>query len=257
MALDLATVRSRVAALIGQSNVHLTNGSTTNARIDEAALQAVERYSQDRPRRLTTAAAAVGAATYNLALPTGWVEGFSEVENIEYPVPTTRAFPVYLPRNQWGIVTGTDGASVIRSFVAEFSPSSNYSIVFTAPRAVKDLDGAAASTVPAGDESAFVKLTAAKALLILAASTASETDSSIGVDVAGHREKADRYRSLAKDFAADYEKSMAEDGGPPPVAFVDTRNLLRRSGIFRKVIADDENQPSLDAYVPFGSGTSQ
>lgn len=256
MALDLATVRTRVAALIGHSNTHLTDGSTTNARVDEAALQALERFSQDRPRRLTTAAAAVGAASYDLALPASWVEGFSELENIEYPVPTSaRNFPAYLPRDEWGTLTSATGTTVIRSFGAQFSPSSNYSLVYTAPHTLDDLDAATATTIPAGDEAAFCRLTAAKALFILAASTASETDSSVSIDVAGHREKADRYRSLAKDMLADYEKAMAEDGGPPAVAFVDMRNRVRRTGIFRKVVGEGENDPSQDAYSPLDPGS--
>src|SRR5574341_148843 len=51
---------------------------------DKAIAHAVARYSRLRPREIVADIAGNGGSDY--APPSGWIEGFSNIESIEFPI---------------------------------------------------------------------------------------------------------------------------------------------------------------------------
>lgn len=165
-----------------------------SARRDVAIGNALQRYSQDAPRQLVRDVTSDGTAL--LPLPTDWVDGISDLHEIEYPIGNFP--PTLLEPDAFGLYT-TPSGNVIR--VALAPPiGDGLRVSFTAPH---QLDNSH-DTIPATHQRALACLAAADLCGQLASYYASESAPTIGADVADHQGKTDRYRKRAQDLLAEY-----------------------------------------------------
>lgn len=252
MALDAAQVRTGIQAHTLESFARLRPGGV-NTYLDRLIAEAVMRYSRDVPLVIGTTQAAVPAAGYTLPLPTKWVEGLSDLVAVWYPADQTNdAPPNFLPPDEFAVMTDATGASVIRSLSLRFATGNNYALIHTARHTLKDIDAEAATTIPRGDEEMFVTLASVLCLRALAADAAAETDSTIQAESAAHRDKAQRYLALSKEMMKDYAEWVDHENTVGQ-AFVDVRQF-QSAALFRRVIWDGFNSPTLDRFIPFLQG---
>ena len=171
-------------------------------KLDDATLisclqQAVEEYSQRRPRNCV--ADVVGTGTAFLALPAAWEDGFSLLSGIERITDDETPEPL----RSYQLNQTPDGTNIL--FAYGYAESGvTYRVHYSARHTV-NADG---STVPSADEAALMDLAASHALLRMAAAYTQTIDQTIGSEVISFRDKADKYRSLSKDFRTRYEQAV-------------------------------------------------
>lgn len=119
--------RDKVEALVRDDS----NLDVSSDQIEAAGLRpAINQYSIDRPRVVVTEAAGTGTAY--LALPSGWVDGFSSLRSIEHPARQNP--PQMLDGQSWRIVRSTADVTVEQILVDRApSVSEYYRVEFTAP----------------------------------------------------------------------------------------------------------------------------
>lgn len=194
--------------------------------------RAIQRYSKDRPREIVTDVSASG--TPDQALPTGsgatFEDGFSEVEQLEYPVGNVPA--TILLSETWALYSTPSGL-VIRMYSAAPSAGQTIRVTWTARHAS---DG---STIPDQDFEAVCEFGASLGYAALAAVYAQTGDASIGADTINYRTKGQEYLALAKAAQKRYfdhlgipqDQVNAETG--PAIAIGSLREEIGLAGIDR------------------------
>ena len=213
MAFDLAGVQTRAQVLIQDSDADLLDATPD---MDEAARQAVAQYSKDAPAPIIADLAGDGS-TFEYALPTGFVDGLSRVLTLEYPAgqrPAALLDPAHLE------VYRTATTTKLR-FV-EITPASGETarVTFAGRHTLKDLDDATETSIPAYHEDAFVTLTAAQAMFILAAHYLHEQENTIAVDTVDRGSRTDTANRIARGLLASYRDLIGVRAG---VAAASTR----------------------------------
>lgn len=169
------------------------------ADLSAAVLEALNRYSKDRP--LEAVADVAGSGGYNCSLPADWVEGFSTALQVEYPVDCVPA--VIIDRSAWSIYAGPSGKS-LRILIATPAADEFVRITYTLPHTE--------STVPAVDLEAIANLAASICLRQLAAAFGQTSDPTIQADSVNYRSKSDEFRRLADSFEALYKSHLGIKG---------------------------------------------
>ncbi len=172
-------------------------------------LEAVSRYSQDRPRQV--AAAIPGDGGHDYDLPEDWEEGFSAAQQVEYPAGQQQ--PVIPDDNDWMLYKTADG-KVLR-FLAG-SPAATETILFT--YTVRHQLTAQASTLPVADQDAVVNLAGALCCYALARKYAQTSDSTIAADAVNYGTKSGEYAKRGKELEGLYKAHIAPaaaEGGFP------------------------------------------
>ncbi|MHB9075789.1 MAG: hypothetical protein ACYC6G_19990 [Desulfobaccales bacterium] len=170
-------------------------------------LEAVSRYSQDRPRAV--AAEIAGDGSYDYDLPEGWEEGFSVGKQVEYPAGEQQ--PCILDDNDWMLYQAAAGKKL--RFLAE-SPATGNTILFT--YTARHEVTAEASTVPAADQDAVVNLAGARCCYALARKYAQSSEPTIGADAVNYGSKSGEYAKRGKELEGLYKAHIApaaEGGG--------------------------------------------
>ncbi len=175
-------------------------GSTERAR---AIAQALTRYAQVRPVIAVQDYPGDGS-TFDLALPTGYVEGLSTILSIEYPLG--ERVPALLETSAWSLYRTTT-ALKLRLLSTTPATGKTARVTFTKPHVV-DVAG---STVPVTDEAAVGDLAAAVGLRELAALYANTQDPTIAADVVNYRSKSEEYLRLAKELEGRYRAHLGLD----------------------------------------------
>lgn len=173
---------------------------------DRLMSQAVLIYSKDKPRELIHEITGDGTS-YDFALPSGWIEGFSNiVDRIEYPADDYQN-PVYIEDDEW-IFFKKLVLTVTTTYLrfTTFTPASTKiaRFLYTVPHTLTD----SSNTIIDNDIEAVVTLTAALCFWALAAKFAQTTDPSIDADVIDYQRKSDLYTVLAKEKLATYNSLM-------------------------------------------------
>lgn len=175
---------------------------------DRHIAAALLRYGKHRPG--TTVADVTGDGTHDYATPTGWVDEFSSIMSIEYPVgdvPET-----LLDEDDYKIYQ-TTSAKKIRLLNDAPPATETFRVAFTVPRT--------ATTVPAGDVDALSWLAAALCLEELANAFAQTGDSTINADVVNYHSKSSEFASRAKRLMQLYKEHMGfKDDDTAPAASV-------------------------------------
>jgi hypothetical protein len=175
----------------------------TTAQKDDAIGQAVKRYTSLRPVEGVQDYAGDGAI-YDLALPTGYVEGISTVRSIEYPQGQRQ--PTFIMPKDW-VYYRSPTALKIRILVTTPTLGNTVRVAFTKPHTVD----AGGSTIPVNDEEAVSDLAAAIGLRELASIYAGTTDPTIAADSVNYRTKAQEYSMLSDKLESRWRTHMGLD----------------------------------------------
>lgn len=173
----------------------------TTAQIDRAIVEAVKRYARVRPIEAVQDYAGDGA-TFDFALPAGWVQDLSTVRSLEYPAGQRPAS--LLESDDWEYYRSSTSAVKIR--LKDLTPSVGQTlrVTWTKPHQV-DVSG---STIVSQDEEAVANLAAAIGLRQLAAHYANTVDPTLAADTVNYRSKSSDYLKLASELETQYREHM-------------------------------------------------
>lgn len=173
--------------------------------IDTAIIQALKSYSKDNPDQKTVNIIGNGSSDYSL--PASWVDDFSDVISIEYPIndiPANllddRSFQIYQTTTENKIRLLDDKPSVTESF----------NLKFTIPRLI--------GTIPPTHTESFSWLATAFCFIKLSNLYSHATDSSLSISELNATEKSNQYSKRAEDLIKLYKDFMGItlDGGQIP-----------------------------------------
>jgi len=154
---------------------------------DYAATEAINRYSKARPLEIVEDV--LGSGTYDCDLPEGWIEGFSNILQVEYPADRVPAN--IIDRRDYSVYASPTG-KVLRILIAQPDTDENVRQTYTILHSE--------DSVPACDLEAVANLAASICLRQLAAAFGQTSDSTIQADTVNYRSKADEFRRLADSF---------------------------------------------------------
>lgn len=172
-------------------------------------LEAVQKYSQKRPQVLVKEI--TGDGSYDYALPTAWVEGFSVAQRVEYPAGEQE--PVILDDNDWTIYQSAT-ARKLRFLTCSPGVGEKINLTITAPHSLTG----SASTVPAADQDAVINLAGALCCYALSRKYAQTSEPSIAADAVNYGSKSGEYAKRGKELEKLYNDHLApaaKDGGLP------------------------------------------
>jgi len=176
-------------------------GKLTPVERDLAIIAAVNRYSKDRPRVKVEDIASPGGNT--LPLPVGWVDGFSTLNSLEYPLG--KVPPEHLETGAWGMYNAPAGWQVmVRETLASGA-------VVRAGYTVWHVLGVATDTLPETDREAVASYAAALLLDQLASLYSGDSDSTISADSVQHQSKASEFAARARVLRKRYFDDLGID----------------------------------------------
>ena len=175
-----------------------------NSSIDAAIAQAAKHYSSDRPQRL--AADIHGAGSFDLALPTGWNDGFSTVAQIEYPFSTTAPDNLTVDDDQFLIYRSPTG-NVLRLLSAVPQVGETCRVHFTG---LHSIPASGNTTIPDVDFDAVASLCGALALEQLAGLMIQTGDPTLSADVVDYKSKSQQYLAAAKALRTNYDRLLGK-----------------------------------------------
>ena len=165
---------------------------------DRAILAAVDAYTRDRPRSLVVDV--VGDGTRRIDLPAGWVDGISQVDQVEYPIGSIPA--TFLDVSLVAIYRSPSGSLI--ELPSAIPDGSSCRVQFTAPHVVTS----ASCTVPSSDRYSVAALAAAMVCEQLAAYYATESAPTIGADTVDHASKSQTFAARAKSYRSQYQVGL-------------------------------------------------
>ncbi|MEN6639567.1 MAG: hypothetical protein ABFC95_10250, partial [Smithella sp.] len=169
----------------------------------QAISAAVAKYSSHRPREVIEEVDGDGTFDYLLSDLTSWLEGFSSIKTVEYPVDDTAQEPNILQDDAFKIFKKAAG-SYLRFQEDAPSASEDFRITYTALHVCTN----ALCTIPASDEQAVQMLAAANFCQMIAAYYAQTQDSTIQADSVDHKSKASAYAGRARAYNQEYLNHM-------------------------------------------------
>lgn len=184
-----------------QDRVRDSGAKFTAAQVDRAIAEAVKRYARLRPVEAVQDYPGDGA-TFDLALPTGWVPDLSTVRSLEYPTGQRPAS--LLEAEDWSFYRVSTTVQKIR--LAALTPSAGQTLrlTWTKPHTVDQ----AGSSIASQDEEAVANLAAAIGLRQLAAVYANTVDPTLAADSVNYRSKSSDYLKLAGELEQQYREHM-------------------------------------------------
>lgn len=204
-------------ALFGD-RVRDSGAKITPAQIDRAIVAAAKRYSRVRPVEAVQDYAGDGA-TFDFAVPTGWMPELSTVRSMEYPAGQRQAS--LLESDQWNFYRLSTSVVKIRLIAITPATGETLRVTWTKPHVI-DVAG---STIVAHDEEAVANLAAAIGLRELAAHYANTVDPTLAADSVNYRSKSSEYLKLANELEQQYREHLGiKDGESELIAggtFVD------------------------------------
>lgn len=162
---------------------------------DKAVLTALSIYSLHFPDLYLSAI--TGNETQTYALPSQWVNGFSLIKSIEYPVNNIPAD--LLESDRYEIYLNSSNVYKLRLLENSPTASETFNVLISIPRT--------ALTIMSNHESAFIWLAAAVCYVMLSNKYSHTSDGSLNLDTTDYTSKAETY--AAKSVALmDLYKAM-------------------------------------------------
>jgi len=196
---------TRVYRLLQDVGATAASQLLVDEQIEDFVADAERRYSADRPLRRVEDVQVGSDGT--APLPTGWVEAFSTLDEIEYPIGDSPRSA--LDARSWERllipVTGDDGATEEERIVFDSDgpvEGESLRIRYTALRAIAD------GNVPDGDFGALCLLAASMCADTIAAKFASTSAPVLGADTVNYQSKSQEWRSMADRLFRRYLDSM-------------------------------------------------
>lgn len=160
--------------------------------------EAMSIFSKYKPRELS--ASIVGDGTNKYDVPETWVQDFSTIQNVEYPIDEVP--PSFVNKNQYRIGIADDGDPQI-IFADNLSASQTLKVIFTANHT--NIDGATVTdvktnTIPDINFHCVVNLSCYCYLLAQASMAGSTENPQLNAEIVNYQNRVDAYRRLAKEF---------------------------------------------------------
>lgn len=187
----LADIRTKVIGITRDDSGKIVN-PTDYDRIINAA---VNYFSRHRPDYKVVDV--VGAGVSDYALPTGWVDGFSSIEDIEYPLNDVPA--TLIDKDSYEVYQ-TPAAKKLRLKYAKPTGAESFRIAFTILRT--------ATTIPDGDVDALCNLASAFCLEELANMFAQTSDATLSADSVNYKSKSSEFSQRAKRLLQLYKEHI-------------------------------------------------
>ena len=187
-----------------------TSDRTDGADRRDAVLDAVERYSKDRP--LYRDAKLIGDGTKKVfATPSDWLDDFSILKQIEFPIDEVPP-NFFLVFEDEAVVVQRSNVEQIMLLAITLKNLEELRILYIVPHTVDD----SSSTIRTSDENAVANLSAANLCSTLAGFYAESTDDNIVVDVVDHAAKSTIFSDLQVTFEKKYQEHIdaGETSGP-------------------------------------------
>ncbi len=172
--------------------------------------EAVDRYSRHRP--LEKVEDIPGAGTFNVALPSDYLDGFSYIKTVEYPFVATQQNPTIIKQGRDYKEYRDASTVVLRMLRATPTASETVRLTYTTVHVLTT----SATTIPRVDEQAVVNLSASLMCEALAAEFEKRTRSSMPETTFDLRSKANEYQTQADRYNRIWMEMMgiSADGAP-------------------------------------------
>lgn len=192
----LADYTTLVTAAVRDDATKLASGEIT-----AAIVQAVARYSKDRPRRKAEDITAPGGNL--LPLPAAWEADFSQLSSLEYPIGNVP--PDIIRAGGWAMYTTPTALKiqVMDAIGAAAAVRATYTIAHVL--------SAIADTIPVADRESVSSYAAAILLDQLASLYSNDQDSTINADSVQHGSKAGEFSRRAKVLRQRYFDDLGID----------------------------------------------
>jgi len=196
---------------------HLVGGSLPLGEPEKifAISAALNKYSSHRPLIVSEDEVGNGSFDYALTLLASWIDGFSTIKSVEYPLDDTTQAAAILQDDAWQIYHKPTG-KYLRLLEDTPAATESLRITYTALHTCTD----AACTVPSYDEEALQILAASIFCEQLAAYYSQTSDSTIMADSVDHKSKASEYSSRARAYRKMYFDHLGIKEGETPAASV-------------------------------------
>lgn len=163
--------------------------------LTNSCTEALNRYSKVHP--LEVVVDIPGGGTHDVDLPIDWIEGFSSVIQVEYPVDRVPA--EIIPRRFWlhyASPTGKKLRILVANPTADEMVRQTYTILHSE------------DSVPVVDLEAVANLAASICCRILAAALSNTNDPTIQADVVNYRTKSGEFTRLANELEKLYKSHL-------------------------------------------------
>lgn len=205
--MQLADIRQMIIDQVKDDADKLTKPDDYD-RIISAALK---RYSKHKPASKVLDVAGNGTQEYGL--PAGWINEYSTVTAIEYPIGN---IPKSLLEKDEYEIYQTPAGDKLRLLVYAPAATESFRATFTILRT--------ATSIPEGDIDAFTWLAAALCCEEMANAYAQSSDSTIAADSVDYKDKSYKFAQRAKRLMQLYKEHLGlkeDDAVPAAVAIGD------------------------------------
>jgi hypothetical protein len=192
---ESSALLDKVISIVKDDSGKLTNPDDYSRNINAA----IKIFSKHKPD--TSVADVTGNGTHDYSLPTGWVDGFSIIKSIEYPVDNVPED--FLDEDDYKVYQGTS-VKYIRLLTYSPSASDSFRVMFTIPRTD--------TTIPDNDVDALCNLAASLCLEELANAFTQTSDSTIDADSVNWRTKGYEFGQRAKRLMQLYKEHIGIKG---------------------------------------------
>lgn len=148
---------------------------------------ALSRHSRYRPDKKVEDITGNGTADYDISSLTAWVDGFSRVERVEFPIDDV---PETLLENDGFNIYEKPAGKVLRLTALTPEASEEFRVTYTIPVTV--------NTLAANDTDALCSLAASICCEQLANAYAQTSDSTVNADSVNYRTKSQEFAARAK-----------------------------------------------------------
>ena len=137
-----------------------------------------------------------------------WVNGFSTIRNIEYPIGDNP--PSYIDANEYRLWPDNQGPTAVQFLTPPSTGTANIRVIYTAPHRVDD----ASTTVPAGPQRLALELFGVCALAeVYAARAAHNVDSGIQGDAVDYAGQSERWHAVAERACSEGSALLGSGAG--------------------------------------------
>ena len=220
---DLTELRGTVRALMPDQTVSVL----PDARLDIQIALGMSRLNKDSPAiKVSLLPKEDSNGIYDLNSVVGWVDGFSEIRAVWVAYRSQ-----YFSVSQVDYRTWDDpvDSHLKLAFEGPFL-STGESIQYSSPWMVKNLEGAASTTLPRKFDNALTFICTAIACFSLATGAAGTKNSNIAGSLVAHAEESRRYREVGRTFENLYAEELGLAATKGPAAggvFVPSRRGLQ------------------------------
>lgn len=182
----------------------------TATTLEEAVIQAVTRYSRDRPLLVVTDVTGNGTPYYPIigsgAVLSSWTDGLSRIKSVEYPAAAVSAshVPSYLVESDDWEYYVTPTITYVRFKTATPAATETLRITYSA----RHTHTTVTDTIKAFDLDAVCDLATFFGCMALATKAAASSDPSINADSVSHRDSQLKFKQQADAWLSSYNDRM-------------------------------------------------